>query len=196
MSSKDAAFVVAVNFALCSAPDSPDVDWSKIPIYSNEKDDGAAHWCEKAPFTSIFAQVSPPAADVQRYCSALLLPLLRASHVLGSELLATKIESHFVKGELPAVALLPSVILALGPGLKVTAVDVALVLVMHVLPLVKGVVGKLYVCHLPPRAHPPCSLIFSCRCCGCCMASWRAKRSRRRRTLPLSRSHPCPTVNV
>jgi hypothetical protein len=159
ISAKDAAFIVAANFALCSAPDSHDIDWPKVPVYSNEKDGDYTHWCDKVPFGALFAQVAPPAADVQRYCSALLLPLLRASHSLGSDLIASKIENHFVKGEMPSIALLPSVISVLGPGLRLTAVDVAHVLVAHVLPLVKSAVGKLYV--RPPPPTPSSSFTHS-----------------------------------
>jgi hypothetical protein len=114
-------------------------------VYISEKDGDMFHWFEKAPFSSIFAQIAPPPVEVQRYCSALLLPLLRASHSLGSDLVASKIENHVVKGEVPNIALLPSVISALAPALKVSAVDVALALVLHVLPLAKGVTRKLYV---------------------------------------------------
>jgi hypothetical protein len=145
MSSNDVALIIAVNFALCTSPDSVDIDWTRVPIYSNEKEHETVPWCAKEPFNSIFLKISPPPADVQKYCSALLLPLLRSSTCIGSELLANKIENHSVKGEILDPNLLPSVITALGEAHRMTAVDVALMLAKHVLPLVPGAASKLYV---------------------------------------------------
>jgi hypothetical protein len=156
LSTKDVAFVIASNFALCTAPAAVDVDWSKVPSYSTEKEHGVAPWFANQLFGPVFAQMSPPPADVHKYCIALLLPLLRASASLGSELVANKVENHFVKGELLDVTLLPSVVAALGETHKVTAADVAAVMVQHVLPLVDGAPCKLNVSP-PPRVSPTSS---------------------------------------
>ena len=143
--SKDVAFIIAANFALCTGPDSATIDWSKVPSYSTEKELGLVPWFAKDPFSTVLAQLAPPAADVTQYCSALLLSLLRSSTSLGSELAANKIENHILKGEQLDVALLPSVITSLGAAHRLMAVDVALVLVQHVLPLARGVCAKLHV---------------------------------------------------
>ena len=145
LSTKDVAFVIASNFALCTGPDAVDVDWSKVPSYVTDKEHGVAPWFANQLFGPVFAQMAPPPADVHRYCIALLLPLLRGSTSLGSELVANKVENHFVKGELLDAALLPSVVAALTEAHKVTAVDVATVIVQHFLPLVHGAPCKLQV---------------------------------------------------
>jgi hypothetical protein len=149
LSAKEVAFVIAANFALCTGPDSITIDWSKVPSYSTEKELGVLPWFANDPFSYLLAQLAPPPADVQQYCSAILLSLLRTSTSLGSELVANKIESHTVKGEQLDIALLPSVIAALGDAHRLMAVDVALVLVNHVLPLAPSSSAKLHV-NCPP----------------------------------------------
>ncbi len=145
LSSKDIAVIIACNFALCSGPTECHVDWPSVPLYSSGKESDNVPLFEKQPLVSILAKVSPPPADVQQYCSALLLPLLRSSPSIGSELLADRIKNHLVDGQLPSLSLLPPVIAALAGAVKLTAVDVAHIVVSHILPLAADAPCKLHV---------------------------------------------------
>lgn len=137
---------------MCSAPDTCNVPWSDVPLTAAEKENADVPWYNQAPFAALFSKISHAPADVVKYCSELLLPLLRTSSSLGSELIANKIENHFVSGSVVDPSLLPSVISSLVSH-KVTAVDVALLLVTHVLPHAKGTMRKLQVKHVHTLCH-------------------------------------------
>lgn len=137
--------IIACSFALCCSPAECHVDWSAAPLYSSEKDSDALPLFDKAPLADVLSKLSPPPADVQQYCTALLLPLLRSAPSIGSELVSNQIENHILKGEIPHPSLLPSVILALAGSLKLTAVDVAHVVASHILPLAADAPAKLHV---------------------------------------------------
>ncbi len=137
--------IIACSFALCSSPAQCHVDWAAVPLYSSEKESDAVPLFNKAPLADVLSTLSPPAADVQQYCAALLLPLLRSSPSIGSELVSNQIENHIVKAELLRPSLLPSVILALAGSLKLTAVDVAHIVASYILPLAADTPSKLHV---------------------------------------------------
>jgi hypothetical protein len=122
-----------------------------VPCYTAEKESDEIHWFEKDHFRGILSAVVPPPADVQKFCSALLLPLLRSSSSIDAELTAHKIENCILKGCIPDVSLLPRTIAALSEAFHTTATEVALVLVTHVLPLARGACSKLHV--LSPLTH-------------------------------------------
>ena len=143
--------IIACSFALCCSPAECRVDWSAAPLYSSEKESDAVPVFDKAPLVDVLSKLSPPPADVQQYCAALLLPLLRSSPSIGSELVSNQIENHIVKGEMLRLSLLPPVILALAGALKLTAVDVAHVVAGHILPLATDAPSKL---HVSPCSQP------------------------------------------
>jgi len=128
-----------------------------VPLTGGEKDASDTPWFHQAPFEALFAKISQPPADVQKYCSQLLLPLLRSSSSLGSELVANKIENHSITGNVADAALVPSVVSSLVP-FKLSAVDVALALVTHVLPHAQGTMRKLQV----KRTHAWMGMPQSC----------------------------------